>query len=154
MKHAIFTPLLLSGLLLLGTHVSAENQPAPSIEELWRIIQAQQAEIEALKQQQAETEQKATAADTKAEAAVVAVESLTDAMSVVGIVFAVGLVFRHSNAVCRCSSSADSDVDVVGSEIGAGSSRFGPPTISQASSRSGTATGSRRRRSAKASSCY
>lgn len=73
MKHALFTPLLLS-VLLLGSQVSADNPPAPSIEELWRIIQAQQAEIEALKQQQAETEQKATAADTKAEAAVVAIE--------------------------------------------------------------------------------
>lgn len=59
---------------------NAETKP-PSVEELWKIIQAQQAEIEALKRQQQNTERKATAADEKAatadrkaEAAVVAVE--------------------------------------------------------------------------------
>jgi hypothetical protein len=74
MKHHPFSPLLLAVLLLFTTRVFAADQPAPSIEELWRIIQAQQAEIETLKQQQAQTEQKANAADEKAEAAVVAVE--------------------------------------------------------------------------------
>jgi hypothetical protein len=84
MKYRSISPLLLIGLLLLTTRVSAENQPAPSIEELWRIIQAQQAEIEALKQQQAQTEQKATDADEKAEAAVVAVEESASSSSGTG----------------------------------------------------------------------
>lgn len=74
MKHRSFIPLLLTGLLLLTTRVAAEDPSTPTIDELWRIIQAQQAEIEALKQQQAETAQQATTADAKAEAAVVAVE--------------------------------------------------------------------------------
>ena len=74
MKHPLRPLMLLTILLLPAVGAVADNQPAPSIEELWRIIQAQQAEIEALKQQQAQTEQKATTADAKAEAAVVAVE--------------------------------------------------------------------------------
>ena len=51
------------------------DSPLPTAEEMWKIIQSQQKEIEALKRQQQTTEQKATAADEKAEAAVVAVES-------------------------------------------------------------------------------
>jgi len=47
----------------------------PTVEEMWEIIQAQQQEIETLKRQQQANEQKADAADEKAEAAVVAVES-------------------------------------------------------------------------------
>ncbi len=53
------------------------DSPLPTAEEMWEIIQSQQKEIEALKRQQQTTEQKATAADEKAEAAVVAVESGT-----------------------------------------------------------------------------
>jgi hypothetical protein len=54
----------------------AAGAPAatPTIEQLWEIIQAQQAEINALKQEQAATADQALAADEKAEAAVVAVE--------------------------------------------------------------------------------
>ena len=71
------TPLLL-GIITLTA--SAESG-TPSVEELWKIIQSQQAEIESLKRQQQNTEHKAAAADEKAaiadkkaEAAVVAVE--------------------------------------------------------------------------------
>jgi len=76
--------MLLTILLLPAVGAAADNQPAPSIDELWRIIQAQQAEIEALKQQQAQTEQKATTADAKAEAAVVAVEESAGSQSGAG----------------------------------------------------------------------
>lgn len=81
MKHCAFYRLLPTALLLLSTRVSAESVPAPTIEELWSIIQAQQAEIEALKQQQAQTAQKASTADAKAEAAVVAVEESASSKS-------------------------------------------------------------------------
>jgi hypothetical protein len=61
----------------------AENK-TPSVEELWKIIQTQQAEIESLKQQLQHTSKKANAAgeqaataDKKAEAAVAAVEGST-----------------------------------------------------------------------------
>ena len=69
---------LLAALLILplaSAKLSADGAPAtPTIEQLWEIIQAQQEEINNLKQQQTATENKATAADEKAEAAVVAVE--------------------------------------------------------------------------------
>jgi hypothetical protein len=71
------TPLVLAFITL---NASAESG-TPSVEELWKIIQAQQAEIDSLKRQQQSTERKAEAAgeqavtaDKKAEAAVVAVE--------------------------------------------------------------------------------
>lgn len=51
------------------------DSPMPTPEEMWQIIQTQQKEIEALKQQQQATDRKAAAAGEKAEAAVVAVES-------------------------------------------------------------------------------
>ncbi|MGD2137561.1 MAG: porin [Gammaproteobacteria bacterium] len=59
--------------LTLAVPASADST-APTIEELWEIIQAQQAEIEALKQQQQSTARQAADAGEKAEAAVVAVE--------------------------------------------------------------------------------
>ncbi len=74
MKFAALTGIACAVALLAPVTVSAESQ-APSVEELWKIIQAQQKEIEALKRQQQATDQKAVAADEKAEAAVVAVES-------------------------------------------------------------------------------
>ena len=78
-----FSVLRLLATLLLGvaTTVTLAEAPPETIEELWAIIQAQQAEIEELKRQQAATAQqaaqadeKAAVADEKAEAAVVAVE--------------------------------------------------------------------------------
>jgi len=56
--------------------LAATPPVTPTIEQLWDIIQAQQAEIEALKKQQHDTAQKAENADEKAEAAVVAVEEV------------------------------------------------------------------------------
>jgi hypothetical protein len=73
MKHPL-SSLLMAGLLSYALPAFPETTPAPTIEQLWQIIQAQQAEIDALKQQQAETAKTATDADEKAEAAVVAVE--------------------------------------------------------------------------------
>jgi len=68
-------------LCLLSLSATAAEKASPTIEELWEIIQKQQAEIEALKNQQqdtakqaAEADEKAAEADEKAEAAVVAVE--------------------------------------------------------------------------------
>ena len=70
--------LVLAGYLLLNSlSVFADAPPAtPTIEQLWEIIQAQQAEIESLKKQQQDTAQQASDADEKAEAAVVAVEEV------------------------------------------------------------------------------
>lgn len=73
---------ILAPLLLVATTATPAAEPkTPSIEDLWKIIQQQQAEIEALKRQQQNTAQqaeeadkKAVVADEKAEAAVVAVE--------------------------------------------------------------------------------
>jgi hypothetical protein len=74
------TPLVLGFITLTA---SAESR-TPSVEELWKIIQTQQAEIESLKRQQQNTDRKADAAgekavtaDKKAEAAAVAVEEST-----------------------------------------------------------------------------
>jgi hypothetical protein len=71
MKRPILIAPLFAGLL---TAAASVNAATPTVEELWNIIQQQQAEIEALKGQQQATEQKAVAADEKAEAAVEAVE--------------------------------------------------------------------------------
>ena len=69
------THLAALSILLASASTLADGAPAtPTIEQLWEIIQAQQAEIDALKQKQAATAATATAADEKAEAAVVAVE--------------------------------------------------------------------------------
>ena len=65
---------------LLPLTVSAADK-APTIEELWAIIQKQQAEIEALKSQQQDTAKQAAEADEKAEAAVVAVEDSSSGKS-------------------------------------------------------------------------
>ena len=74
---SILAPLLLVAM----TATPAAEPKTPSIEDLWKIIQQQQVEIEALKHQQQNTAQqaeeadkKAVVADEKAEAAVVAVE--------------------------------------------------------------------------------
>jgi hypothetical protein len=74
MKRPILITSLLAGLLMAA---STLNAATPTVEELWNIIQQQQAEIEALKKQQQSTEQKAVTADEKAEAAVEAVEETT-----------------------------------------------------------------------------
>jgi len=82
MKPSLYSLSRLALLALTLTTLStyAETKP-PTVEELWKIIQSQQAEIEALKKQQQATERKAAAAtqkaataDQKAEAAAVAVE--------------------------------------------------------------------------------
>lgn len=71
-------PVILAGYLLSNAlSVFADAPPVtPTIEQLWEIIQAQQAEIESLKKQQQDTAQQASDADEKAEAAVVAVEEV------------------------------------------------------------------------------
>ncbi len=64
-------------MLLWSQFILADEPSAtPTIEQLWEIIQSQQAEIEALKKEQQETAQQAADADEKAEAAVVAVEEV------------------------------------------------------------------------------
>jgi hypothetical protein len=83
MKHSL-SPLLLAGLLAYAVPAFPEPTTAPTVEQLWEIIQAQQAEIDALKKQQAETEKTATDAGQKAEAAVVAVEESTTRSSGAG----------------------------------------------------------------------
>jgi len=77
MKDNILAVMLAACLLCAPLSVLADAPTAtPTIEQLWEIIQAQQAEIEALKKQQRDTAQKAENADEKAEAAVVAVEEV------------------------------------------------------------------------------
>ena len=70
MQHII----RLFALLVAGTLTGAQAAALPSPEQMWEIIQAQQKEIEALKQAQQNTARQAADADEKAEAAVVAVE--------------------------------------------------------------------------------
>jgi hypothetical protein len=74
MKTTPYTVLPLLMVLLTAVPAVADDMSAPTIEELWEIIQAQQAEIDALKRQQTSTARQAADADEKAEAAVVAVE--------------------------------------------------------------------------------
>ena len=71
-------PVILAGYLLSSALSVFADAPSatPTIEQLWEIIQAQQAEIESLKKQQQDTAQQASDADEKAEAAVVAVEEV------------------------------------------------------------------------------
>ena len=78
--HPLLPPLASLALGFITLAASAEPG-TPSVEELWKIIQEQQAEIESLKRQQQNTDRKAEAAgekavtaDKKAEAAAVAVE--------------------------------------------------------------------------------
>jgi hypothetical protein len=73
MRHR-FPAIMMAGMLLHAVQASADTTDAPTIEQLWEIIQAQQAEIDALKKQQADTRKTATDAGEKAEAAVAAVE--------------------------------------------------------------------------------
>ena len=75
MKTSLLPACLLAVLLPLVS-VAADKAP-PTVEELWEIIQKQQAEIEALKNQQQDTAKQAADADEKAEAAVVAIEEST-----------------------------------------------------------------------------
>jgi hypothetical protein len=72
MKTSLLPACLLAVILPFAS--IAADKPPPTVEELWEIIQKQQAEIEALKRQQQDTAQQAADADEKAEAAVVAVE--------------------------------------------------------------------------------
>jgi hypothetical protein len=75
MKRAIYIATCGFALLLVSPGALADlPEEMPGMEEMWRIIQEQQAEIEALKNQQKATAQQAADADEKAEAAVVAVE--------------------------------------------------------------------------------
>lgn len=75
MKYVISTLTGALALLLAAQQaLAALPEKMPSMEEMWRIIQEQQAEIERLKQQQQDTAQQAAKADEKAEAAVTAVE--------------------------------------------------------------------------------
>jgi predicted porin len=83
MKHAL-PSLVMAGLLAYAVPAFPDTAKAPTVEQLWEIIQAQQAEIDALKKQQAETEKAATDAGEKAEAAVVAVEESTTKSSGAG----------------------------------------------------------------------
>jgi hypothetical protein len=83
MKHPL-SSLLLAGLLAYTVPAFPEPAAAPTIEQLWQVIQAQQAEIDALKKQQADTAKAATDAGEKAEAAVVAVEESTSRYSMAG----------------------------------------------------------------------
>ena len=77
MKLKLFSAAAAGCLLACSQLVLADEQPAtPTIEQLWEIIQSQQAEIEALKKEQQETAKQAADADEKAEAAVVAVEEV------------------------------------------------------------------------------
>ena len=72
MKILLLPTIVLACLLSLSA--TAADKASPSIEQLWEIIQKQQAEIDALKNQQQNTAQQAADADEKAEAAVVAIE--------------------------------------------------------------------------------
>jgi len=72
MKFAYLRATLLA--ILLPLSAQAADKSPPTIEDLWEIIQKQQAEIDALKSQQRETAKQAATADEKAEAAVVAIE--------------------------------------------------------------------------------
>ena len=77
MKFKPFSLTTAACLLLWSQFILADEPSAtPTIEQLWEIIQSQQAEIEALKKEQQETAQQAADADEKAEAAVVAVEEV------------------------------------------------------------------------------
>ncbi|MCK5382751.1 MAG: porin [Gammaproteobacteria bacterium] len=77
MKLKLFSAAAAGCLLACSQLVLADGQPpTPTIEQLWEIIQSQQAEIEALKKEQQETAKQAADADEKAEAAVVAVEEV------------------------------------------------------------------------------
>lgn len=91
MRSSVLTPL--AALAALSVTAAPSAQELPSQAEMWRIIQAQQAELEALKEQLRqtdakvaatdarveETDAKVAATDEKAEAAVVALEESAEA---------------------------------------------------------------------------
>ncbi|MEN8206294.1 MAG: porin [Pseudomonadota bacterium] len=77
---ALFLPAIVVA-CLLSFSASAADKTSPTIEDLWEIIQKQQAEIDALKSQQQDTAKQAADADEKAEAAVVAIEESGSATS-------------------------------------------------------------------------
>ena len=79
MKTSFLPAIVLACLLSLSA--TAADKAAPTVEQLWEIIQKQQAEIEALKNQQQNTAKQAADADEKAEAAVVAIEESGSATS-------------------------------------------------------------------------
>ena len=81
MKPSLLTATFLASLLSLSATATATDKAAPTIEQLWEIIQKQQAEIDALKNQQQNTAKQAADADEKAEAAVVAIEESGSATS-------------------------------------------------------------------------
>ncbi|MGB5259185.1 MAG: porin [Gammaproteobacteria bacterium] len=72
MKLTTVPAMLMAITVAMDTPAAADTLPSP--EEMWRIIQAQQREIEALKKGQQAAAKQAADADEKAEAAVVAVE--------------------------------------------------------------------------------
>jgi len=76
----LFLPVIMLA-CLISLSATAADKASPSIEQLWEIIQKQQAEIDALKSQQQNTAQQAADADEKAEAAVVAIEESDAATS-------------------------------------------------------------------------
>jgi hypothetical protein len=77
MKFKPFSYAAMACLLFWSQFILADAAPVtPTMEQMWEIIQSQQAEIEALKKEQQETAQRAADADEKAEAAVVAVEEV------------------------------------------------------------------------------
>ena len=79
MKLTAMLTLLMALATVAAKSASADTMPTP--EEMWRIIQAQQKEIEALKKGQQAAAKQAADADEKAEAAVVAVEESTTGAS-------------------------------------------------------------------------
>lgn len=74
MKKTILAPVVAS---VIASMAAAGAQAAPSMEEMWTIIQQQQAEIERLKSKTTATEQKLEITETKIESTADAVDSVT-----------------------------------------------------------------------------
>lgn len=72
-KHSV-KPLALATALAVAAGLSANAQAAPSVDEMWRIIQEQQAEIERLKQRVQSTDTKLEQTEVKVQATADAVE--------------------------------------------------------------------------------
>jgi hypothetical protein len=108
MKRPLYS-LLAAALLVFTAPAFPDAVDAPTIEQLWQIIQAQQAEIDALKKQQAETARTATDADEKAEAAVVAVEESASSGSWADKTSIGGYGELHYNNGIKDSSGDDYD---------------------------------------------
>jgi len=62
---------------VVGLNVAAAAQAAPSLEEMWDLVQKQQAEITQLKSQLKDTEQRVSETEVKTEATFAAVEEVT-----------------------------------------------------------------------------